>query len=123
MRSHICRLLGLSVVLLLSISPLLAQEAATVTAVAQHPDQYDKKTINVTGTIADYRERVSARGNEYTTFRLQDRGASISVFAWKHPGLRNRQRVRVIGVFTRLKRVSKYEFHNEIEAQRIDALP
>ena len=107
---------------LLIAPPLLAQVAATAADIAQNPDRYDGQTVTVTGTIAAYRERVSRAGNPYTTFRLEDGGASVAVFAWKHQGLRNGLRVSVTGRFAMVKRVGRYTFYNEIEAQQIRAL-
>jgi hypothetical protein len=108
-------------VLLLDMSWSVAQPTVTASAILQHPDQYDGKVISVSGTIAAYQERVSAKGNPYTTFRLED-GASVSVFAWKHQGLKNGLRVRIMGTFVATKRVGQYTFHNEIEAQQIQTL-
>lgn len=109
-------------VLLLSTPWSVAQTAVTVAGLLQNPDQYDAKAISVAGTIVAYRERVSAKGNPYTTFRLRDRGSDVSVFSWKHPGLKNGIRVRVIGTFAATKRVGQYTFHNEIEARQIQVL-
>jgi hypothetical protein len=108
-------------VLLVSTSWSVAQPIVTVSAILQHPDQYDGKVVSVAGTITTYREHVSAKGNPYTTFRLED-GGSISVFAWKHQGLKNGLRVRATGTFAATKRVGQYIFHNEIEAQQIRVL-
>ncbi|MDR7434527.1 MAG: hypothetical protein QN189_05295 [Armatimonadota bacterium] len=100
----------------------LAQLTVTVRDIVQNPDRYDGQIVSVTGTIAAYRERISARGNPYTTFRLEEGGASVAVFAWRHQGLRNGLRVRVVGRFDKMKRVGQYTFYNEIEAQRIEVL-
>jgi len=107
---------------LLIAPPSLAQVAATVPDVVKNPDRYDGQTVSTTGTIAAYRERVSRAGNPYTTFRLEDAGASVAVFAWKHQGLRDGLRVRVTGKFAKVKQVGRYTFYNEIEAQRIEVL-
>ncbi len=101
--------------------PALAQPAIAISALVQHPNQYDGKTVSVTGTVVGYRERVSGRGNPYTTFRLTDGGA-VSVFIWNHQGLRDGIRVRVVGTFSRVRRVGRYTFFNEIEARRIEAV-
>jgi hypothetical protein len=110
-------------VILFGVVPTLAQQAVTPQALGQNPDRYDKQLVSVTGTIVSYRERVSAHGKPYTTFRVKSDSASVSVFAWKHQGLRNGQRVRVIGTFKKVKVAGGYRFRNEIEAQRIEALP
>lgn len=71
-----------------------AQEAVTVSSLAESAESYDGEVVRVAGVIADYRERVSAAGVSYTFFRLRDGRASVAVFAWPHLGLRDGQRVR-----------------------------
>jgi hypothetical protein len=118
---YLKRSLSLAVSLVLfTMSSVLAQQLVTVSVLLQHPDQYDGKVISITGTVAAYRERVSASGNSYTTFSLLEGDASVSVFAWEHQGLRNGVRVRIIGMFAKVKRVGRYTFYNEIQAQRIE---
>jgi len=57
----------------------VAQPTVTVSALLQHTDQYDGKVVSVARTITAYREGVSAKGNPYTTLRLEDGGSSIPV--------------------------------------------
>ncbi|MCS6965695.1 MAG: hypothetical protein NZ473_02865 [Candidatus Kapabacteria bacterium] len=85
----------------------------------ENPQQYDGQPVSVVGTIANYREKISRAGNAYTTFRLQADGAAVNVFIWGHQGLGDGQRVRVQGVYRRVKRVGRYTFYNEIEAWQI----
>lgn len=102
--------------------PVLAAPQVGIRAVVQDPDRYDGKVVSVVGTITAYRERVSRAGNPYTTFRLTDGEASLSVFVWERQGLRDGQRIRVTGTFAKAKRVATYTFGNEIQAHRIDVL-
>ncbi len=102
--------------------PVLAAPGVSIRALIQDPDQYDGKVVSVAGTITAYRERVSAAGNPYTTFRLAEGDASVSVFIWDRQGLRDAQKVRVTGTFAKVKRVGTYTFDNEIQAHRIDVL-
>jgi hypothetical protein len=101
--------------------PGLAQVSTTVQALQKHPDQYDGKVVIVTGNILNYRERVSGRGNPYTTFTLTDQG-SVAIFAWQNQGLHAGMRVRVTGTFSKVRHVGQYVFYNEIEASRIETL-
>jgi cytochrome c-type biogenesis protein CcmE len=120
---RLTRTLGIAVLLVLLVVPAaFAQQLLTVPVLLQHSDEYDGKVVSVTGAITSYRERVSARGNAYTTFRVEDGGASVSVFAWEHQGLHDGQRVRVTGTFDKVKRVGRYTFYNEIQAQGIEKL-
>ncbi len=112
---------GLLLILLAGL-PAFAQQTVTVGDLAHNRDRYDKQVISVVGTIGDYRERVSARANPYTTFRLLDGAARVSVFAWKHQGLRNGLRVRVAGTFAKVRQVGGYTFYNEIQANSVEML-
>ena len=51
-----------------------------------------------TVTAVAVRETTSQRGNDYTTFKLQNGGDSLSIFMWGHPPLGNGDRVQVEGV-------------------------
>lgn len=108
--------------LLMGAPPVLAAEGISVRALVQNPDQYDGKVVSVVGTVTVYRERVSTVGNLYTTFRLTEGNASVSVFVWDKQGLRNGRKVRVIGTFAKVRHVRALTFDNEIQAHRIDVL-
>ena len=117
------RMFGVAVLLvLLTVPAVLAQQLLTISVLLQHSDQYDGKVVSITGAVTAYSERVSARGNAYTTFRVEEGGASVSVFAREHQGLHNGLRVRVTGTFDKVKRVGRYTFYNEIQAQGIETL-
>ena len=117
------RTLGVMVLLvLLTVPAVFAQQLLTVSILLQHSDRYDGKVVSIIGAIAAYRERVSARGNAYTTFRVEEGGASVSVFAREYQGLHDGVRVRVTGIFDKVKRIGRYTFSNEIQAQGIEKL-
>jgi hypothetical protein len=98
-------------------------QLVSITTLLANPDRYDGQVVTVSGAVSAYRERVSRAGNPYTTFRLEEGRSSVAVFAWGHQGLRDGLRVRVTGVFQKVRRVGRYVFYNEIEAQRIERLP
>ncbi|HEV2283794.1 MAG TPA: DUF3761 domain-containing protein [bacterium] len=106
----------------ITVRPALAQQAISVSSLIQHATQYDGKVVTVTGVVVAYRERVSGNGNAYTTFRVEENGSSVSVFAWKYQGLHEGERVRVIGAFKKVSHVGAYTFYDEIQAQKIEAL-
>jgi len=110
------------VIMILLASFALAGGKISVADLLQNPERYDGKTVIVEGKIISYQERFSRRGNPYTTFRLEDNGFSVAVFAWGHLGLKDGLRVRVSGVFQRVKRVGRYTFYNEISADKIQLL-
>ncbi len=110
------------VTMILLASLALAGEKISVADLLQNPERYDGKTVIVEGKITSYQERLSRRGNPYTTFRLEDNGFSVAVFAWGYLGLKDGSRVRVSGVFQRVKRVGRYTFYNEISADEVEVL-
>jgi len=87
--------------------------------VLKNPAQFDNKMITIQGTATMVSERISRAGNPYTTSRVQDSTGSITIYTRGHPGIRNGDRVEVIGLFQQVKRVGQYTFYNEIEAQNI----
>jgi hypothetical protein len=110
------------VIMILLASLAWAGEKVSVAALLQNPERYDGKTVIVEGHITSYQEKFSRRGNPYTTFRLEDNGFSVAVFARGHLGLKDRLRVQVSGVFQRVKQVGRYTFYNEISADKVQLL-
>jgi len=110
------------VIMILLASLAWAGEKVSVEALLQNPERYDGKTVIVEGEITSYQEKVSRRGNPYTTFRLEDNGFSVAVFARDHLGLKDGLRVRVSGVFQKVKQVGRYTFYNEISADKVQLL-
>jgi RecJ-like exonuclease len=114
-----CQALLVAVLLLFSAATGSAREA-TLSAVIQDPAQFDGQMVTIRGAVATLKQTTSRRGNDYTTFKLQDpTGATISIFTWGHPTLSNGDRVEVEGLFRRVKRDGPYTFYNEVEAEKI----
>ena len=63
------------------------------------------------------KETTSHRGNDYTTFKLQDPTGcgALSVFTWGHPTLSNGNHVQVEGTFETEHHQGQYTFYNELE--------
>jgi len=81
------------VIIILLTSLAWAGEKVSVAALLQNSERYDGKTVIVEREITSYKEKFSRRGNSYTTFRLEDNGFSVAVFAWGHLGLKDGLRV------------------------------
>jgi hypothetical protein len=77
------------------------------------------------GTAVGVKETTSHRGNDYTTFKLQDPSGcgAVNIFAWGHPALKNGDQVRVDGVFETEHHQGRYTFHNEAEATKVTSVP
>lgn len=95
--------------------------ADTVCAVVTNRADFDHKSVTLQGAANMVRETTSRRGNDYTTFKLQDGGCEVSVFTWGHPTLKNGDHVCVDGVFKTEHHEGRYTFYNEIEAAKVNS--
>ncbi len=113
-----------ALVVILASAPALAGPASEVSVrdLAQSPGNHHGDAVKVSGVIAGYQSRTTARGTPYASFRLQAGGASVPVFAGRPKGLQAGQRVRVTGIFVKSKRVGRDTFRNAVEAIRIEIL-
>jgi hypothetical protein len=105
--------------MLLVAVPLIAQSKVSVTDLMTNIDKYDHQLVSVSGTVTEYQERVSRRGNPYTVFKLQDGGQSVSIYSRSTLGLANGTKVNVEGLFWKVKKVGQYTFYNEINAESV----
>jgi hypothetical protein len=89
------------------------------------PASFNHQTVTLQGIVTALKETTSRRGNDYTTFKLQDPSGcgAVTIFTWGHPTLNNRDQVRVDGVFETEHRQGHYTFYNEIEATKVTAVP
>jgi len=103
-------------------------QKATIKDILDNPDKYDQKEVIVEGKVEKIKLTVSKKDNPYTTFNLIDDDYNgIKVFIWGHQeiknkGIKNNEKVEVIGTFQKVKYVGKYRFYNEIEAESIKKL-
>jgi len=88
------------------------------------PAAFDGRDVLLEGKASAIDPRTSQRGNESFTFRLSDAaGTSLKVFSWGKLTIAPGDRVEVRGRFQRERRVGRYTFTNEVEAQHIRKLP
>jgi hypothetical protein len=111
-----CWLSIVGLILLLTVVSNGASPSVPVSAILANPQQFDGKTVTIQGTAAAVKPTISRRNNPYTTLRVRDGGAEITVFTFGHPDIQNDDRVEVTGVFSQVKRVPPYTFYKEIEA-------
>jgi hypothetical protein len=122
-----CRVV-LSVVLAI---PFLMNMLAPCTAadevicsIVRTPQDFDHKSVTLKGTAINVKETTSRRGNDYTTFKLQDSaGCAVTIFTWGHPTLNTCDQVSVDGVFETERHQGRYTFYNEIQATKVSCLP
>ncbi len=116
-----CRADVLALTLSVLLSGLVAHAAdTTVKAILENPSQYDGQEVTVTGKALEVKATISRQGNPYTTCRLTDAsGAAMTVYSRGHPDVKAGDAVQVTGTFQRVKRVGRYTFYNQIDADHI----
>lgn len=103
------------VCILLALAPSVLAESIGPSQILANPTAYDGKHLMVSGTVQNVVAKTSRRGNDYETFDLCD-NTCLKVFAWGHPGLQEGQSLSVSGKFDTVKRVSRYIFRDELDA-------
>jgi len=91
-------------------------QVLTISEIINNPDRYHLKNVKVKGEVLDVKHKISRKGNEYTVFVLFDGGARIKVFTFGSPQINVGDKVKVEGVFYKVKYVGRYTFYNEIDA-------
>jgi|SRR5262245_15538122 len=109
-----------ALVLLFIIFPIRGAEV-DIGSIVGNPAQFDGKSVTVRGTASAVKETVSRAGNPYATFQVQDKTGGIKIFTFGHPGIKTGDCVEAKGVYQQVKRVGRYTFYNEIEAQNVAA--
>lgn len=86
------------------------------------PDKWHGRPVVLSGAVTRLEPRVSGRGNAYFTFQLVDGTGAVRVFSYGTPEIKDGQRVRVEGIFHKIKRVGTHTFENQVDARRIRVL-
>lgn len=95
----------------------------TADKIVAQKDSYDGKEVSVSGKISNLKFKTSEGGSKYTTFVLVgESGGRINVFISKHPKLKPTQKVKVTGLYRKVKKTGKYTFRNRIEATDVNGL-
>ena len=101
-------------ILLIWTSSVLA-EPTSPSQILANPTEYDGKHLTVSGTVQHVVAKTSHKGNTYETFDLRD-NSCLKVFTWGHPGLQEGRSLSVSGTFDAVKRVGRYTFLDELDA-------
>lgn len=109
------------VVLLFGAAGALAARADLVTVkdLLAQPDKWHGRPVVVTGVVSQLEAKTSQKGNPYYTFVLTDGLASVNVFSYGVPQIKDTSRVQVEGTYLKVNRVGKSTFHNQVNARRI----
>jgi cytochrome c-type biogenesis protein CcmE len=107
-------------VVLLAASALAARaDLVMVKDLLAQPDRWHGQAVVVTGVVSQLDAKTSQKGNPYYTFVLTDGPASVKVFSYGVPQIKDTSRVQVEGTYLKVNRVGKYTFHNQVNARRI----
>jgi hypothetical protein len=94
-----------------------------ICSIIANPKSFDHQNVSLQGRVGSLKETTSQKGNDYTTFKLQDPSCgSLNIFTWGHPSLTNGNRVHVDGVFETEHHQGRYTFYNEVEATKVTPL-
>jgi hypothetical protein len=95
----------------------------TTEKIVTDKDSYDGKEVSVKGSVSNLKFKTSKSGNKYTTFVLVgESGVRINVIILEHPKVKAGQKVRVTGVYRKVKKTAHRNYYNEIEASEVKAL-
>jgi RecJ-like exonuclease len=117
-RLNFLLLLRLFIFLLITVLSYNCTDAqvVTISEILSDPDKYHLKTVLVKGEVLDVKHKVSKRGNPYTVFALSDGTSAIKIFTFGTPEINRGDRVKVKGIFYKVRYVGRYTFYNEIDA-------
>jgi hypothetical protein len=95
-----------------------------ICSIVKAPQDFDHKSVTLKGVPLNVRATTSRRGNDYTTFKLQDSaGCGLDIFTWGHPTLNTCDQLSVDGVFETEHHQGRYTFYNELQATKVTCLP
>ena len=95
----------------------------TIDKIVAEKDSYDGKEVSVSGMISNLKFKTTESGSKYTTFTLVgENGGRINVLISKHPKLKPAQKVKVTGLYRKVKKTGDFTFHNRIEATGVSEL-
>ena len=78
------RFLPLATTLCLLGAPVSNAADAGVCAIIAKPAAFDHQSVTLQGSVSALKETTSRRGNDYTTFKLQDPSGcgAVTIFTW-----------------------------------------
>ncbi len=106
----------------LAPSMLFAGNLLELADLIEHPDQYDRQEVVVTGQVTDMRLATNRQGQPAYGFLLRDQAGTIKVIALGRAEVREGDQVIVEGIFTRLRQAGRTIIYNEIKALSIKSM-
>lgn len=104
--------------ILLISAAALASGPISVEALVKDAAKLDGKSVIVRGKVSKYNEKVSKKGNPYTTFIISSGKSNANVYLKGRPGVAVKDGlvVEVSGNFLKLKKLRDFSVANEIDA-------
>ena len=90
----------------------------SVATILAAPEEYEGQQVVIRGRVAKADRAVFPNGRPYYTLSVGDRRASLTVFSWNRPPVKEGDSVQVAGVF----HVWRYNIHHVVESNRITRL-
>jgi cytochrome c-type biogenesis protein CcmE len=89
------------------------------------PAAHDGKTVRLSGSVADAKNKVSKRGNAYTTFSLVAGGKKVAVYMRGHlePPVQDGEALTVTGVFSAVRKVGTMTVKDQVDASAVEGRP
>ena len=97
---------SLALVALILTTSAASALTATASDIVANLDRFDGKAVTINGTIINFRETVSRRGNPYYTFDLSDGKQAVRVFSFGTTSCRSGT-ATVDGTFEKVRRVGR----------------
>lgn len=88
----------------------------------EHPDQYDRQEVVVSGQVTNVRLATNRQGQPAYGFLLKDSAGTVKVIGLGQIEVREGDQVIVEGIFTRLRQAGRTIIYNEIKALSIKSM-
>ena len=117
--------LSTMLVVLLSLTTIVAAGETNVCRVSANPSGFDHQQLTLEGIAAGLRKGTSRSGRKDVTFLLTSPAGcgGVIVYAQQPPTLSNGDHVQVEGIFETQHRRDGLTFFNEMQAIKITTLP
>jgi cytochrome c-type biogenesis protein CcmE len=104
-----------------SLIPLLVHAAGLleITELLNHPEQYDRQEVVVTGQVTNVQLATNRQGEPAYGFLLKDQAGTLKIISLGQIEVREGDQVIVEGVFSRLRQAGRTIIYNEIKALSI----
>jgi hypothetical protein len=101
---------------------LFAASMLELADLIDHPEQYDRQEVIVSGQVTNIRLATNRQGQPAYGFLLKGEAGTVKVIALGQAEVREGDQVIVEGIFTRLRQAGRIIIYNEIKALSIKSM-